>query len=58
MGDTYDVLEELKLFALGLNDEDHVDETIKNCPCDACRIVDWIIEKQKWFVKTGQGVKE
>lgn len=41
-----DVLEELKSFALGLNGEDHVDTAIKNCPCDACRIVKKIIEEE------------
>ena len=41
------VLEDLKLFALGLNGEDHVDTAIKNCPCDACRIIKKIIEEEQ-----------
>lgn len=41
------ILEELKSFALGLNGEDHVDTAIKNCPCDACRIVKRIIEEEQ-----------
>lgn len=45
--DTIDVLEELKTFTLGLNGEDHVDDAIKRCPCDACRIVNWICNKEK-----------
>ena len=44
---TYNVLEELKLFTLGLNGEDCIDSAIRNCDCDACRIVNWIVNKQK-----------
>lgn len=41
-----DTLEKIKKFALGLNGETHVDKAIKDCPCDACRIVNLIIEEE------------
>ena len=47
MEDTYEVLEDLKRFALGLNGEDHNDEAISRCKCDACQIVNQIIKKQR-----------
>jgi len=42
-----DILERLKKFALGLNGEAHIDTAIKNCKCDACQIVNWIIEEER-----------
>ena len=42
-----EVLEKIKKFALGLNGETHVDKAIRNCPCDACRIINLIIEEEK-----------
>lgn len=41
-----DILGRLKDFALGLNGEDHIDVAIKNCKCDACQVVNWIIKEE------------
>jgi len=41
-----DVLERLKKFTLGLNGETHVDNAIKNCKCDACQVVNWIVKEE------------
>jgi len=57
MKDTYDILDELKSFALGLNGEDHVDEVIKKCPCDTCKVVNWIVNKQKEITAKTEGEK-
>lgn len=55
MKDTYEVLEDLKKFALGLNAEDCIDKSIKECPCNACRIINWIVNEQAELTqKTGR----